>query len=1024
MRDHISRESLFSFGRFQCFLPLVVGVGLVFLGANPTRASDGVELKTLEIESMPSNPNLLVNPSFEQIDGQGIPSGWQWDRRNTDATCTTDRDNARGGRQCLRITNGTSFGAHVYGMLWPKQPTKLTAGKPYTMSVWMKSDSPGVMNLIGGGQWQYRAPFSTTGGQWRRHALTFTPGPEDCDFTIRINTESPTSGVWIDDIKLEEGASATLDSPAADAQVSLGIDAQDAAVQGDGAFRVPFFLSSPRAIAGVLTAEFSTGESLRQPVNVAAGTWRLFLKGEANSASDMPRIVAVRIEEGGKEIARLNSKLRFFSASNAIKRLAVLKSALPSLKTDLDTIQSRGLDISYPQIPFTILENFVGYAEEDARRGEVQRSLEQVGELESMAAQLKGELAEALAGRRLLAAVPRWTGEKRAVVKSSSFIAPVRMPNGVVQERPVFFTGFGHFGQCVADLEKWPHYGTNIIQIEFGPNGVLPEEGKVGDAPMRSMLQTLDRAQKAGVAVCLLISPHYFPEWALAKWPHLRKRREGFLQYCLHAPEGQDLLRRYVAAAVAPLKDHPALHSICISNEPVNLEEPCEFAKKDWLSWLQKRHGDIAQLNTCYGSKFAALADVPLPNPFEPHEMSPLWMDYLRFNRDFFAGWHKMLADAVHEVAPKLPVHAKAMNFTLLNTDGGKYGVDAYQFGQFSNVNGNDAVNLFDFGMNEFAQDWQQNAMGHDLQRSVLDAPVFNSENHIITDRDTRRVPPSHIRAALWQAAVHGQSATTVWVWERTYDPKSDIAASIMHRPACAGAVGRVNCDLNRAAFEMTALQQARPNLLLLHSSTALAWDAGSYGDCLSKLYTAVSFTGLKLGFISERQLESGIVPNAPVLLIPGAVHFSNAAMESLRKFKGRLVFVGGDDLLTRDEYGRPRNMDLHGDRIPFRYTATSARELHTQILAKLSGWNLHPQVMLQGPDQKVVWGVEWRTAETPEGLVVNVCNYRKEPVTVSLAQAGKNAVARDVLTGQRIDSPLPLLPLEVRLLRLEDKSK
>jgi len=180
----------------------------------------------------------------------------------------------------------------------------------------------------------------------------------------------------------------------------------------------------------------------------------------------------------------------------------------------------------------------------------------------------------------------------------------------------------------------------------------------------------------------------------------------------------------------------------------------------------------------------------------------------------------------------------------------------------------------------------------------------------------------------------------------------------------------------------------------------------------------------LKPGFLVERQLENGIIPDAPVLLIPGVIHFSNAAMESLRKFKGRLVFVGGDDLLTRDEYNRPRKMDLPGDRIPFRYTATSSRDLFGQILAKLHAWNLNPQVTLQGSDQKPVWGVEWRTAETPEGLVVDLCNYRKEPAALSLVQSGKNVVARDVLTGQRIAGPMVLQPLEVRLLRLERIAK
>ena len=426
-----------------------------------------------------------------------------------------------------------------------------------------------------------------------------------------------------------------------------------------------------------------------------------------------------------------------------------------------------------------------------------------------MAARLGGELREALAGRRQFPAVPRWTGDKRPVVKSSSFLAPARLPGGIPRERPVFFTGYGHFNQVVSDMEKWPDYGVNIIQIELGPSRVFPNEDRTDEAPVRELSRTLDRARNSGVAVCLLISPHYLPGWALEKWPQLRKHREGFLQDRLHAPEGRELLRRFILAALAPVKDHPALQSICLSNEPVNEEEPCEPARDQWRIWLEKRHETVAALNSLCGSNFTAFAGAPLPNPFGPRPAPALWMDYIRFNQEFFADWHRMLADAVHEVAPGLPVHAKAMTWTMINDGDVKYGVDATLFARFSDINGNDSVNFFDFTDGEFAQGWQLNALGHDLQRSVLDAPVFNTENHLIEDRDTRYVPASHVRAGLWQAAVHGQSATAIWVWERTFDPKSDFVGSIMHRPACAEAVGIVNHDLNRAAFEVTALQQA-----------------------------------------------------------------------------------------------------------------------------------------------------------------------------------------------------------------------
>jgi hypothetical protein len=538
---------------------------------------------------------------------------------------------------------------------------------------------------------------------------------------------------------------------------------------------------------------------------------------------------------------------------------------------------------------------------------------------------------------------------------------------------------------------------------------------------MREMLGTLDRAQKAGVAVCLLVSPHYFPNWAMAKWPQLQKHRDGFLQFCLHAPEGRELLRRFVAAAIAPLKDHPALHSICLSNEPVNEEEPCEYAKQQWRAWLEKRHGSIAALNARWGVEFTSFADAPLPDPFAQRPAKPVWMDYIRFNQEFFADWHKMLADAVHEIAPGMPVHAKAMSWTMVKPSDLDFGVDATLFGRFSQINGNDSINFYDFDQGEFAQDWLTNAMGYTLQRSVLDAPVFNSENHVILDRERRYVPASQIRAALWQEAIYGQSATTIWVWERTFDPKSDFVGSIMHRPACTEAVGRVNYDLNRAALEVTALQQAPRQALLLQSVTAAVWDGDAYNDCLSKLFTALSFTGLTPGFVTERQLEDGLVPAAPVVCLAATDHLSNAALATLRKFKGRLVFVGNGDPATHDEYGKARKADLRGEQIAMR-RSDSAKDLWTRILARLPSWNSCPDASLRGADQKPVWGVELRSARTAQGLVVNLCNYRHTPVSATLVRAGKTVSAHDVLTGSSVAGPLTLQPLEIRLLRLAPK--
>ena len=90
----------------------------------------------------------------------------------------------------------------------------------------------------------------------------------------------------------------------------------------------------------------------------------------------------------------------------------------------------------------------------------------------------------AVSALRQVPAVPRWTGAQRPVIRGSPFLAPVRLPGGTPQERPVFFTGCGHFGQVVSDMEKSldsvparPHLAPATARTNPG------EASRVGPAP-------------------------------------------------------------------------------------------------------------------------------------------------------------------------------------------------------------------------------------------------------------------------------------------------------------------------------------------------------------------------------------------------------------------------------------------------------------------------------------------------------------------------------------------------------------
>jgi hypothetical protein len=996
----------------------------LFFIISPSAFGNDVEITSIEIKPDIVSRNLIPNGSFESAARDGIPSGWKWNTAGIDATCKVDTQSAFDGRRSLKFTNRSPAVAGINGELSIVKPISLEPGKKYTLSVWTKSYNPGFTRIFGGKDLEFRIVIPATKGKWRRVSLTFTPTEKDKNFEICILTRGETSGVWLDDIRLEKGDRATIGkhSSRSASRTRLTSDDQDSEIMTEGEFKVPFTVYVPKGFLGKAEVGISTSvKCLTSRVDLKPGASRIIVHGRSDSAGYLPRTITLRLLSGGKELASSPADIRFYSTPYVKSRLQYLERELPGYKAKLEQIKSRGHDIAYPLVSYTVLENSLKYTLADVEGGRIVRAVSQLSDLEQIARQLRLDLRQALAGKLIFPAVPRWTGDVRPAVRSSSFIAPTVTPGKPgVEMRPVFFNGYGHFALCQTDIEKFPDFAINIFQMEKVPMDIFRDEDNPQN-PGPGLIKVLDRAQKAGVAVNLLLSPHYIPSWMFTKYPELRKKREGFIQYCTHSPRAMELLKRHIALLVEPIKDCPALHSICLSNEPRNEEEPCEYATSEWRAWLKDRHGNIGTLNSRWGTEYKSFDDVELPNPFEKsaHKPPARWADFIRWNQEFFTSWHKMLADAVHEIAPDLPVHSKVQATTMWTAPELVLGNDPYLYSSVMDISGNDGINMYTYGEQQFAEEWLSNALTYDLQRSMKDVPIYNSENHILWEFDYREVPSRHIWTALWQQAIHGQSATTLWVWETADSP--DIEARpfygcILYRPACTRAVGIVNCDLNRSAKEVASLQQAPAQVMIMHSTSSLTYDRTKYDSCLKSVYTALNFSGVKVGFITERQLEDGIMPQAPALFVPNVRYLSNAAFDALKKYKGRIVTLG-DESLGYDEYGRSRHEKIVTNSVPYDRDST-LRDLWKSVWPKLS--DLRPNVKVMDPSGKPVWGVEWREADTDGGTLINMVNYLNNSVNVKLYNKGENVEAVDVLTGKSLSGTIKLQPLDVRLIKVK----
>ena len=460
---------------------------------------------------------------------------------------------------------------------------------------------------------------------------------------------------------------------------------------------------------------------------------------------------------------------------------------------------------------------------------------------------------------------------------------------------------------------------------------------------------------------------------------------------------------------------HPALHSICLSNEP---RRRCAYERAAFQAWLKAKWGSLRQANRVYGTQFRRFEDIGLPQDASHYG---LYFDRWRFNQDRFVAFHDLLRARIRRYDPDLPVHAKVMTHAFEDPGRFEVGIDYERFTQLGRIAGNDCVMAFaGERRGEYACDWQTMAMNYTLQHSVApDRPIFNSENHLIADGDARYIPENYIRTVYWQEAVHGQGATTTWVWERGQG--GDLAENILTRANCVRALGRVALDLQRLAPEVHALSQAPAQLAILYAYSSLL-PSKDYVDEARSAFEGAYFTGGVSDFLSERQIESGNLARYRLPGVPLASHAPDAVVKAFNEYirdGGTVMTVG--PCFTQDEYGRVRKMALvqsgRGRLVnyPDPLTAHAYRDILDGLLDQAGAAR---PVRIAGAHGEPVWGVNGRAVRENGRLLVNLLNLSREPRQVQLVTKPAAQHALNLMNGQDIEFPFTLAPLEPALRR------
>ncbi|MFA5206182.1 MAG: beta-galactosidase [Lentisphaeria bacterium] len=595
---------------------------------------------------------------------------------------------------------------------------------------------------------------------------------------------------------------------------------------------------------------------------------------------------------------------------------------------------------------------------------------------------------------------------------------------------PAIYSGYGHFGKCVEELPLLSSLGHNAIQIETGgPRAVIKGENPDGSFIVdttdieRHWSWALNRCAENNTNMILLMSPHYFPEWVLEKYPEL-KADTGFIGFKFGAPYVRRLMNAYFRETVKALRKLPhsdQIQSLCLANEPTFRSSfSKDFFTVDFAKHLETKYRTVAALNAAWGTalpSFAAAAGDSVPAWRK--DCDGRLFDYHDFAQQYFADWHRELAAAVKAEWPDMPVHVKIMNHAAINPVLFKeYNVDPERFSALSDLNGNDSEFVYKRG--HWQANWNDSAMSFTLQRSFRKAEIVNSENHIIEDRSDTPRPYDFIYTAMFQQHLYGLGSSALWVWEDYTYPmfkeKHDFTYDIYRRPLNIYAASAATQDAMRLAKEVKTFFDAEPEVAIYYSQASAILDP-RYLESTATLFQTLSFTGRKLGFLSEKQICEGRFGTAKLLFLPAASRAGRATIAALAKSK--LAVIAADaPAFEKDEYGKPLDLGklkLTALGVPLTVEPPVVAAVTALADARLGALPFQLQA------QDSLTGIDWKLIPEAGGsFLLNACNYNEAEKPVKLlSQSAAPFTVQDLVACRPAASAFSLQPLQPVLLRI-----
>ncbi|MDT0439929.1 MULTISPECIES: beta-galactosidase [Streptomyces] len=347
----------------------------------------------------------------------------------------------------------------------------------------------------------------------------------------------------------------------------------------------------------------------------------------------------------------------------------------------------------------------------------------------------------------------------------------------------------------------------------------------------------MDLLHEHGIGVVLATPTSAPPPWLGRLHPEtLPRDADGRVEWWggrQHFSHSSAVYRRHAAAITEDLAaryaHHPALTLWHINNEYCTADWGDEAAAR-FRDWLRARHGDLAGLNSAWGTAFWSQgygdwAEVLPPRHAHYLKNPTQVLDFKRFTSDMLLECYTAERDIVRRHTPGVPV---TTNFMPLWA-----GQDAWRWAEEEDVV---SVDLYPDPRDPHGA--QHGALVQDMTRSQAGGPWMLMEQaaSAVNWRPVNRPKPPGLNR-LWslQAVARGADAVCYFQWRQSRQGAEKFHSGMVGHAGEHGRafreVGRLGAELARIAPEVTG-RHSRADIAVLHDWHA--WWASAHEGRLS----------------------------------------------------------------------------------------------------------------------------------------------------------------------------------------------